>query len=99
MSQDIKIFNKALKKCCERALKQRHFNKLIVLKTDAIFWAAGYGVLFEDDPYHLFTSARKSYAPVAYADSCSAEKKHQLSPTALATSEVQKIFLRKSSCD
>ena len=34
--------------------------------TDAIFQAAGYAVLIEDDPNQKYTSTRKTYAPIAY---------------------------------
>ena len=34
--------------------------------TDAIFQAAGYAVLKQDDPKKKSTSTRKTYAPVAY---------------------------------
>ena len=38
----------------------------IALKADAMFGAAGYAVLIEDDPSQKFVSPRKLYAPVAY---------------------------------
>ena len=34
---------------------------------DASFSAASYTVLIEDDPQEKYTSARKTFAPVAYA--------------------------------
>ena len=56
----------ALVKCCDLALQQPISNKQIALMSDASFGAAGYAVLFENDPSQKFTSLRKPYAPVAY---------------------------------
>ena len=58
--------NEALEQCCQLALPQPLPGKQIVLMTDAIFQAAGYAVLTEDDPNQKYTSTRKTYAPIAY---------------------------------
>ena len=58
--------NIALDRCCELALKQPLPNKQITLKTAASFSAAGYAVFIEDDPMEIYSSTRKTFAPVAY---------------------------------
>ena len=58
--------NKALYRCCEFAHKQPLPNKQIAILIDASFSAAGYAVLFEDDPMEKYSSTRKTFAPVAY---------------------------------
>ena len=58
--------NRELNKCSQLALKQTLPNKQLVLMTDAIFTAAGYAILTEDDPDQKYTSVKKSFAPFAY---------------------------------
>ena len=50
-------------------------DKQIVLMTEANCAAAGYAVLFKDDPHQNSTSLRKSYAPVAYGSKTPAQIK------------------------
>ena len=59
--------NRDLDRCSQLALRQPLPNRQLVLMTDASFTAAGYAILTEDDPNQKFTSAKKSYAPIAYA--------------------------------
>ena len=40
--------------------------KQLVLISDATFEVAGYAVLIADEPNQKYTSARKTYAPIAY---------------------------------
>ena len=58
--------NETLDRCCQLALRQPLPVKQLVLLTDASIQAAGYAMLFEDDPNQKYTSARKTYPPIAY---------------------------------
>ena len=64
--KEVREINEAVDQCCQLALRQPLPGKQLVLMTDASFRAAGYAVLIEDDPNQKYTSARKSYAPIAY---------------------------------
>ena len=64
--KEFREINEALDRCCQLALRQPLPGKQLVLMTDAIFQAAGYAVLIEDDPNQKYTSTRKTYAPIAY---------------------------------
>ena len=64
--KEFREINEALDRCCQLALRQPLPGKQLVLMTDASFQAAGYAVLIEDDPNQKYTSARKTYAPIAY---------------------------------
>ena len=55
LAQQFEKFNKALDKCCDRALQQPLPNKRNALMTDASFTAAGYATLREDDPNQKYT--------------------------------------------
>ena len=64
--KEFREINEALDRCWQLALRQPLTGKQLVLMTDASFQAAGYAVLIEDDPNQKYTSARKTYAPIAY---------------------------------
>ena len=58
--------NRDLDRCSQLALRQPLPNRQLVLMTDASFTAAGYAILTEDDQNQKFSSAKKSYAPIAF---------------------------------
>ena len=64
--KEFREINEALDRCCQLALRQPLPGKQLVLMTDASFQAARYAVLIEDDPNQKYTSARNTYAPIAY---------------------------------
>ena len=64
--KEFREIKEALARCCQLALRQPIPGKELVLMTDASFQAAGFAVLFEDDPNQKYTSTRKTYAPIAY---------------------------------
>ena len=63
---DFRQINDVVDKGCKLACTQPLLVKQLFLLTDAIFQAAGYAVMTEDDPNQKSTSTCKTYAPVAY---------------------------------
>ena len=64
--EELREKNKELDRCCQLALRQPLPGEHLGLMIDAIFQAAGYAVLTEDDPNQKYTSTRKTYAATAY---------------------------------
>ena len=81
-----RMLNEALDRCCQLALRQPLPGKQLVLMTDAIFQAAGYAVLIEDDPDQKYNSTSKTYARIAYASKT-------YTPSQIKTSIYAKEFL------
>ena len=68
------------------ALKQPLKDKQLILMSDAIFTAAGYAIMIEDDPQQKLQSKRKTYAQIAFGSKT-------LNPTQLKMSICAKEFL------
>ena len=64
--KEFRDINEALDRCCQLTLRQPIGGKQLVLRRDASLHAAGYAVFIEDDPNQKYTSARKTYAPIAH---------------------------------
>ena len=81
--KEFREINEALDRCCQLALHQPLPGKQLVLMTDAVFQAAGYAVLKEDDLNQKYTLTRKIYAPLAYGSKT------------YSTSQIKNVPLRK----
>ena len=66
ITKEFREINENLYRCCQLALRQPLPGKQLVLMTDAIYQAAGYAVLIEEDTNQRCTTAGKIYAPLAY---------------------------------
>ena len=77
--KELREINEASDRCCHLALRQPLLGKQLVLMNDAIFQAARYAVLIEDDPNQIYTSTHKIYAPIAYGSNTYTPSQIQLS--------------------
>ena len=78
--------NNLLLQSCQMALKQPLKDKQLIVMSDASFTAAGYAIMFEDDPQQKLQSKRKTYAPIAFGSKT-------FNPTQLKMSIYAKEFL------
>ena len=66
LMKELREDNDVLNKCSHLAVTQPVAKKQLILMTDALFWAATYAVLTQEDPYQKFTSTRRTYGLITY---------------------------------